>query len=236
VGLRVVATRPWHEADPWRLEELRGELVARYPTLGAVIEGDRVVIRGTFPVVAEREVLDRYEIEVHLGRDDPHAWPDVREIGGRIPRVADRHVFPRSGNACLCLPEDRAAAWPPGSSILDFLAGPLRNYLLAQTSFEREGTWPFGERAHDADGVLEFYAEQLGSEDLRQGRRLLLLLTREEIKGHWPCPCGSGEPMRRCHLETVRDVRRRVSVTRAKTSLKFVEDLEQARAAGKTPT
>ncbi|WP_167434446.1 SEC-C metal-binding domain-containing protein [Mesorhizobium helmanticense] len=43
----------------------------------------------------------------------------------------------------------------------------------------------------------------------------LLALGQGKVKGHWPCPCGSGKNLRNCHDDRVRQLRQVPVCTRA---------------------
>jgi len=143
--------------------------------------------------------------------------PTVREIGGRIPRVADRHTE-SNGDACLFIPEEAAVHFPSGSTLLAFLQGPVNSFFVSQLHFEEFGTWPFGEWGHGTEGTLEFYALKTGFSEPRIILAFIDYLKRDELKGHWPCPCGSGEILRRCHRDKVTALRAEISSTVASGS------------------
>jgi hypothetical protein len=197
--------RPWHKADPGLLEKTITEVEAEFPELHFDPRGDRVIVRGTFPVVHDGEVLDRYPVEIELLADYPDSIPVVREVGGRIPHTPDYHMSSK-GEACLFLLDERWQAYPNGTTFREFLNGPVRNYFLGQSLFRLTGEWPFGQRGHGAEGIREYYTELLGTSEVRVIVRYLECLSAKKIKGHWPCPCGSGKRLRDCHLGLVQDL------------------------------
>jgi hypothetical protein len=222
-------TKPWFKREPELAERIRRDLEARYPDLRFVEEGEAAFVRGSFPIVHEGYVLDRYQVEVEFPRDYPLALPHVRETGGRIPHILDRHVL-SDGAACLFVEEDWLLAIGGESSFLEFLDGPVRNFLLGQSLVEAGKPWPFGERSHGIQGLLEAYGEWFRMQDETVIARYLDYLSREEVKGHWECPCGSGIRLRKCHAEQVYDLRRRVPrwlAMRALHRLKYAQRVRQ---------
>ncbi len=201
--------RPWHKADPGLLEKVRAEIQAAYPALNFYPEGDRVLVRGTFPVLHDGEVLDRYSVEIEMLADYPESIPIVREVGGRIPRTADCHMNAK-GEACLFLPDERWQVYPRGTTLLEFLNGSVRNFFLGQSLFRLTGEWPFGQRRHGAAGIREYYAELLGTNDLRVILGYLECLSRPVLKGHWDCPCRRGKRLRDCHRGQIDDLRTKI--------------------------
>ena len=210
--------RPWHKADPALLEKLAVEVQAVYPNLHFHPQSDRVVVRGTFPVVHDGEELDRYAVEIVLLHDYPDSIPLVFETGGRIPHHADYHVQAKTGEVCLFLADERWEVYPSGTSLLDFLDGPFRNFFLGQSLFRRTGEWPFGEHKHAADGIRDYYAKLLGTEDLGVIVGYLECLSRAVVKGHWTCPCGSGKRLRDCHRREIEELRAKIPPAVAKRS------------------
>jgi|SRR2546422_1649465 len=199
-------SQPWHRANPALFDQEKAEVEGAHATLHFYVANDAVLVRGTFLIAFEREVFDRYRIEVELLRDYPRSIPVVREMGGRIPLTADRHMNPADGTACVLLPDERWRAWPQGSTFLQFLDGPVRNFFLGQSLVELGDPWPFGHWGHGASGIREYYAELLGTDDTRAITGYLDCLSKKKIKGHWSCPCRSGKHLRDCHWALVRDL------------------------------
>ena len=201
---------PWHLANPLLFEKEKAEVEASYPNLHVHVVDDVVFVRGTFPVAHEGEVFDRYQIEIELPRGYPGSIPVVREIGGRIPCIKDFHMNPSDGTACVLLLDERWEVWPIGSSLLEFLNVPVRNFFLGQSLVERGDAWPFGHWKHGTDGIREYYAKLLGTDDVRGIKKYLEYLSKKKIKGHWPCACNSGKRLRDCHGDAVRGLSRKM--------------------------
>jgi hypothetical protein len=151
----------------------------------------------------------------------------VEEVGGRIPRTADRHVFTDSGACCVLLEDARWEAFPVGASFRTFLEGPVQSYFLGQGLVERGEEWPFGEWSHWTAGVTEYYAEILETTDLTTIRRFVGLLALSEAKGHHECFCGSRQRLRRCCGEVVRKWRARIPSATARRSASILSSLRR---------
>ena len=202
-------SRPWQKAGPVLFEKLKAEVGQAYPNLHFYQERGVVFVRGSFPIVHEETLLDRFLIETQFPDDYPESLPIVRETGGRIPRTVDFHMS-KSGEACLFLPDERWWVFPPGSTFLDFLNGPVRNFFLGQALIQTGQSWPFGQWAHGANGILEFYGGLLDTNNPETIGRYLECLSKPTLKGHWDCPCGSGKRLRHCHLNQVLDLRSKI--------------------------
>jgi len=210
--------KSWFKIDPGLLEQIKKEIQANYPNLHLYIEEGTVFIRGSFPVTFENEVLDRYQVEIEFVSDHPNSIPIVRETEGRIPRTLDSHIITEDGQCCLFLPDEQWRVYPKGSSFLDFLNGPVRTFFLGQTAVRFGQPWPFGEHEHGIMGILDYYAELLGTKNLRIILGYLDYLSKDEIKGHWSCPCGSGKRLRNCHFESLIDLRLKIPPQTARQS------------------
>jgi len=213
----------WYKANPSFLAKMKTDVEKEYPDLRVFEKDNTIFIAGTFPLVYEGETVDRYEIELRLPPDFPDSIPTVRETGGRIPRNDDRHVS-ANGDACPIVPEEWLLR-PDCDSVVSFLNGPVRNFLLGQSLVEEGQPWPFGERPHGPDGLFQAYGEMLGTNDHSVIWRYLECLSRERIKGHWDCPCGSGKRLRNCHLAELRALREQVPARVAKRALMRITQL-----------
>jgi hypothetical protein len=226
-----VASKRAPESAEERRAQVEREIRERYPDLRVTVDGDQVVLRGSFPVVHEGEVLERYLIEITLPAKFPEAEPMVRELGGRIPVTENRHVY-TNGALCLFVPEDWFLS--PDRTILTYLDGPLRNFFIGESLVARGLPRKLGERSHRVKGLLEAYGEMVGSGDPVAIRSYLEYLGRIEVKGHWDCPCGSGRRLRDCHLEHLRRLRDRAPqwIARSASARLRAQVILEARAAG----
>lgn len=173
----------WYDLDPDVLRDLETRLNSDLPDLGFSRRETNLFIYGTFPVIHEGRILEKYEIEI-LVPPDREEIPTVWETGGRIPRHEDNHINPLFGDICLFVPDEIWMHYPPGSDILDFLNGPVRNYFIGISLKLRGKPWPFGERSHGISGIIESYAEMLGNSEYEVIHQYLNLLSQPLVKEH----------------------------------------------------
>lgn len=214
----------WHRNDPALYQNEKAGVEACFPDLHFVVENDIVYVRGSFPLIFEGNILDRYSVELQLATNHPAGLPVVRETGGRIPRHPDRHIVATDGTACVLIPDERWRLWPVGTPLKDFLTGPLHSFFLAQSMVEEGQPWPFGQWAHGAKGIFQYYRELLKTSNLRVITTYLDYLAAKHVKGHWACPCGSGGRVRDCHLGQIKNLRDKISRKDAENSLKTLKD------------
>jgi hypothetical protein len=219
-------SKPWFVEQPRLLDQLRSDLAAKYPALHAYPNEDRVLVQGSYAVQHEGAELDWYLIEVELPRNYPQFLPRTKEIGGRIARCVDRHIN-LDGSLCLGVPEELWLKFAGKFDIVSYLEGPVRTFLISNSLVELGHSWPHGERSHGAAGIFEYYKETLGF-DAAQTRQLLEHLAKGVLKGHWACPCGSGQVVRRCHLTQIRELQARVPVEVFKHSLTVIQSQLQS--------
>jgi hypothetical protein len=213
-------SKPWHVKNPELAEQIRSDLRARYPGLHLFIEPDgSAAVRGTFPVLSgEGRELDRYRVTIELPPDYPRSLPIVREVGGRIPWKPDFHVN-ADGVACVLLPDDRWRCFPVGAPFVQFLDGPVHDFFLGQSLIALGEAWPFGQWSHGAKGVREYYQWLLHTDDSTTIVRYLEVLAKPDLKGHWECPCGSGEKIRRCCRAQIVELRNKIPPDVARKAL-----------------
>ncbi len=211
--------RAWHRANPEAFAQLQDRVTSEYPDLHFHDSAGQLLLSGVYPIVEGGRVVDRYRIEVAIPRGGPDTdIPAVKETAERIPRDPDHHML-HDGVACLFIPEDFWYNHPKGMDLLAFLNGPVRAFFVGQSLVEHDEQWPQGARPHGNEGIVDFYAPFLGTRDLARVKACVDMLAARKLRGHKRCPCGSGKPLRDCHLTTLRQLRSRIPKRCALASL-----------------
>lgn len=205
-------SKPWYKKDANLLRELEHQIGDEFPELKKVEEGLLIKFVGVFPLFEEGRVYDRYHIEVELSSKSPTALPIIREVGGRIPLLSDRHINPTDGTACIVLPDAYWFQNPLGMNLIDFLKGPVRKFFASQSLIDlgESNPWSDGEWRHGEYGIKDFYSGILNTGDLEVIYQYLRVLKAKAIKGHWPCPCGSGKKIKECHWTFIEELRLKI--------------------------
>jgi hypothetical protein len=199
-------------------ENVRRELAETYPDLRVTMENERITAMGSFPILYDGEILDRFLIELVVPENFPDSTPILRETGNRVPPISDRHINDLTGEACPLVPEEWLLLPLEQRTVSSFLEGPVRNFFIGQSLVERGEPWPWGERPHGRPGLMQAYGEMLGIDDENTILRYLEYLCHKEIKGHWQCPCGSSMRLRHCHIENIRELQRRIPCNVARSA------------------
>lgn len=216
---------PWFESNSDWFEHQKVEVGMHHIYLEWVNRSRSMYLEGPF-IVSHPETgqeFDQFEISIAFPHNFPRDLPRVWEVGGRIPRIMDRHIYPVSGACCLFVDEAFWLRHPDGYTVLEYLDEPIHHYFLAQVYYELNGTWPWGDRSHELEGILEEYNQIFKIDDRRIIPEFIRCLSRGPIKGHWTCPCGSGKQLRKCCGDLLRSVQARIPLARLEATWRLFE-------------
>lgn len=218
-------------ADGTLLDEISATLSRRQPEMSVARIGDAISATGRFVVFSpDGEPFDSFEVEMQVPPGFPLVEPRVFEVGGRIERIVDNHVFPSDGSCCVGVWEAWLLKAGTGVSFDRYLSEPVHDYFVGQHHALKGRPWPFGERNHGRAGVVEAYADVLGIEnDEHVVIEYLRSIAKASLKGHAACPCGSGRRLRDCHHERLRALRTAVPSEFALIMLRNLEPEEAER-------
>jgi hypothetical protein len=206
-------------------KRVKESLAKSYPHLNVFEEESCVVVRGSFPVLVNGSVVDRYTyaIRLEVPPDYPASYPRLYEESGKIPKISDRHFDPKSGIACVFICEEWGWLREKCPTVAEFLSGPVNDFFVWQTSFDYHGRDILAARRHSLDGRIDFYREVLKTNQIESVIRGIEYLLRKEIKGHLPCYCGSNEKMRDCHFKDILSLRDRIPTELAREALEQIK-------------
>ncbi len=206
-GPRVVP-RALAAPDEWGL----ADVLRQHPGLRLrPRSADVIVLAGAVRCCADGAggVVDEvYAVELWIPSDYPHSVPLVFETGGRIPR-SFHHLA--SGALCLGSPTTLRLVLDEYRTIGGFIDAVVLPYLYGHACHVRSGVMPFGELEHGAAGLERDLRRVFGMPHRADVLRLLHLAgLRRRHANKYPCPCGSGVRLGRCHHLQVNALRRRV--------------------------
>lgn len=192
-----------------------------FPELQHSEKDGKIFFAGPFFLVNEGREIERFEIEVELPTNFPNKIPIVRELEGKIKPGADNHTA-KDGATCLFVPGERWKYWPKGLTLVDFLNGAVHAFFVGVVHKRLLGYWPFEQRGHGKEGIFEAYGEMLGFDDQDIIAEFIRVLAHPEPKGHWLCPCGSGQRIRKCHGSLINEWREKIDVAEGQEALKIL--------------
>ncbi len=156
------------------------------------------------------QISDTYAIQIRATKKFPREIPMVRSIDGKVPR--NFHTNP-DGSLCLGSPIRLFMALQRNSTLIGFVENCLVPYLYNYSYKQQHGILPFGGLPHGQKGIITDYMRLLRVETEEACLKMLDLLGKKKrIANKYPCPCGSGDRVGRCHhriLNTIREIQSR---------------------------
>lgn len=175
-----------------------------FPSLKQVEVDGKIFLRGVISIVdLNGKHWEDYEIEVHCTDRFPHEFPRLFEIGGKIPRIGDWHIYEDTGACCTKIPPEEIVRCQRGITVAEYIKEEVIPYFFNQTHRKVEGYYINGEYSHGGSGLLEYYSKELNAgNDYRLTLELLRFIATEN-KPHRTsfCFCGKKEKFRHCHKE-----------------------------------
>lgn len=198
----------------------------------SVTKGECALAHGTYILSQPSNQNEiKYGIALIIPANYPKSFPIMFCNDSKLPiGNIDRHIL-SDGQACLEVRTEIKRRWPQGSSITDFLQNLVEPFLAWQLYYDAFSTPPeWGERKHGIEGIIQYYAEIIGqpADDTIIGF-MKLLARKNQPKGHEYCPCGSGERIRHCHGQLIREVRDRVPWSDVATDLTVMQKYDPAK-------
>lgn len=177
-------------------------ILEKYPDLHIVeANSSQIRLRGSIHVnrkAVEFTVNHHYMVELLIPVDS-NQLPSVYEIGEDI----DAGYQHRYSDGKLCLETDTTIRlrFCEGINLLEWMDVFVEPYFFSYEYYQRFGLFPFGERPHGIEGVIDTYKEQFHETDPVTVVRLLKYIATGRYRGHQTCPCGSKRRIRDCHGE-----------------------------------
>ena len=192
-------------------------------------KNNKIILLGKFSFSAMPEngenIDDFYEIEITITENYPNELPYVKEIGGRIPRTLNFHVFPKKETLCMGSPLRLMIQINKNPSLNGFVHICLIPYLYSVSIKIKYGDdFPFGKLDHNREAVLYDYADLLGLETKEQVIETLKLLgMKKRIANKLKCPCNCSKRLSSCHFHSkILELRKIVHSSWYKRHLSFL--------------
>lgn len=75
----------------------------------------------------------------------------------------------------------------------------VETYFFSYEFYQRYGEFPFGERGHGWDGIIQTYSDFFHESDGAKTIKIMAAISNSKYRGHALCPCQSGQKLRSCH-------------------------------------
>lgn len=205
----------WYERDDGaRLARDKALVCSRYPglTYSTGVTPRQIVLTGDIGYELACGVPTIASVCILFPDSYPDQEPVAFDVGITFPHEPDRHFYP-DGQCCLWLPPE--SEWRPSNpdALLHFLDQVC---LFFDRQFVYDAlpnaaqVWPGGERGHGIEGYLEYIGDSLGGDGNLFASLAPVLASRRRIGRNDPCPCGSGNKYKKCHLSRVEATRRSI--------------------------
>jgi hypothetical protein len=179
------------------------KVIEKYPAFEIKKEKDREFLLGELEVVDNNNTFwESYVLEIKYYPRFPYRFPKVFEVSGKIPKIADWHIY-IDGSCCIDVLPSEIIKCTDGITITGFIEDELIPYLFNQTHRKIEGYYTADEYSHGLMGIYEFFSSILRTEsDI--GKTLALMhyiATEPRLNRSNKCFCGSNELFRKCHMQ-----------------------------------
>lgn len=188
-----------------------------------VYENSRI-IKGEINIYgADGDYRDSYNIKITIPNKYPYAFPKLYELENKFPHTPERHVN-GDDSCCLCSLQEEDIVSQKGISIESFIKKYVIPFLANQTYYDLNNEYAGGEYAHGDLGVLQYYQELFSLSDTKSTYEMLCKLENSKLKRYDLCYCGSGEKLKKCHLNTFKTFKN-ISKHRIDSDKKTLESL-----------
>ena len=180
------------------------EVTSKYPKLKKVDKDGHSYLSGELDIVDANGLhWDTYEVEIHCREGYPKRYPSLYEVGGKIPRIADWHIYEDTGSCCVNVLQEEIIRCKDGITLLQYIEEEVLPYLFNQTNRRVEGYYVNGEYSHGLIGEYEFYSRILktGSDIRKTVEWLLFVAGGKKLSRTDVCFCGSNRKYRKCHRD-----------------------------------
>lgn len=139
---------------------------------------------------------DNYPVQIVIPLDSDKL-PYVIDTGNRIWKDYPH----RYENGELCLETDATIRirFLEGFSLVAWMQEFVEPYYFSYEFVQRYGEFPFGERGHGIQGIMETYQDLFQEKDPVKVLALMRSICEHPYRGHLLCPCGSEQKLRLCH-------------------------------------
>ena len=142
------------------------------------------------------QVCKEYSVKIVIPLESEEL-PYVLDAGNHIDSNYPHRYL--SGKLCLETDANIKIRFIDGFFLEAWMIEYVEPYYFSYEFFQRYGEFPFGERGHDWEGIIQTYSDYFNEPDVVKTIKLMAFISGQKYRGHVLCPCGSGQKLRTCH-------------------------------------
>lgn len=183
------------------------DTIKHYPSLQMGFEEGIPFLSGElFLLDTFGNIYDTYSVKIKSSDKYPSLFPQVFEIGGRLPINQDWHIYESTGSCCIKAKPEELLICSKGITLAAFINEQVEPFFANQT-FRRENGFYLKERSHGILGTIESLKELFKTKSIVSVAQNLEFILRQKEPGRTHlCFCGSGIKYRKCHRSTYRGI------------------------------
>ncbi|WP_445734260.1 SEC-C metal-binding domain-containing protein [Mariniflexile sp.] len=136
----------------------------------------------------------------------PFSIPKIQEISKIINRIDDNHID-ENGFCCLDIEHILEKDSRRGINLTAFYRYKIYPFFTNYIFKKETGAYANGEYSHFFDGVIEYYKDELGIDDLSIITAIIYSVASNTIPSRNElCLCGSGLKIKQCHLMKIKSL------------------------------
>lgn len=188
------------ETLPFQLSEL----FQQYPELTIISqENDKVIISGNILVYMKNDDFSLrkvygIDIVIPLNSDE---LPFVVDKDNYISK--SYHHYYNSGKLCLETDSGIRLRFADGFNLSVWMKEYVETYFFSYEYYMRFNHFPFGERSHGLEGILQTYSDIFKTKKRSETISIMAYISNNTYRGHCDCPCGSKRKLRNCHGRSI---------------------------------
>ena len=137
-----------------------------------------------------------YRVEVVIPLDSEEL-PYVLDIENQIDSGYPHRYL--DGKLCLETDTNIRIRFIDEFPLETWMSEYVETYFFSYEFYQRYGEFPFGERGHGWDGIIQTYSDFFNEADSVKTIKIMASVSNDKYRGHALCPCGSGQKLRSCH-------------------------------------
>ena len=149
-----------------------------------------------------------FKIKIYLNKDKyPYSIPKIQEITKVIKRTDSNHIN-EEGFCCLDMEHILEKDSRKGINLTVFFRNKIYPFFTNYIFKKETGVYANGEYAHSFNGVIQYYKEELETDDYKTITKIIYALASNTIPNRNElCLCGSELKIKQCHLKKINSLK-----------------------------